>query len=267
MISRTIRAGVLLAAVAAAGCRDADAGAARTPQPDGRPEPSSPSGAAASAAGTVWQLSAFALLARCGFDGILPVREVKQHGDLGLGAGDRLTGEMALVDGRFYQFLEDGRAVEAQDTMRMPFAAVTQGGGWRTIPVARGMVYDSLKQLQNAVDAQLPTTSAFYAIRMEGTWTVLTARTYKPQTPGHYTLLKDAPSYVYTMQAVRGTMVGFRGPSYADSLSVPGYHLHFVNQDRTLGGHVISATADSVSLMVSERPEFTLRMPPAPVLP
>jgi acetolactate decarboxylase len=220
----------------------------------------------AQAPGTIWQVSPFALLVRGSYDGVMPVGAARRHGDLGLGAADQLAGEMALVDGRWYQFLEGGRAVVPPDEMRTPFAEVTFWSGGRDIAVQPGARYDASKQLQDAVDAQLPTLNAFYALRLEGTWDVVMARTYLRQTRP-YPPLGQAAADTITLTAVSGTMVGFRAPSYADSLGVPGYHLHFVTADRSRGGHVISFTAREVRMQASERPEFTLRMPPPPAAP
>jgi acetolactate decarboxylase len=250
-----IHAGILLAAVGIAGCGQVNAGPAPTSRPAAQPHQAS----APATSSAIWQLSAFALLVRGEYDGLLPVSEVKRHGNLGLGAADQLNGEMALVDGRFYQFLQNGRAVEAPEGMRMPFAAVTTWQGGRDVPVQPGSQYPAVRA---ALDAVLPTTNAFYALRMEGTWDVVVARTYHRQTRP-YPPLGRASADTFTMAAVRGTMVGFREPSYADSLSVPNFHLHFVNAERTQGGHVLSFTARDVRLQYSERPEFILRMPPA----
>jgi acetolactate decarboxylase len=39
-----------------------------------------------------------------------------------------------------------------------------------------------------------------------------------------------------------GTIVGFRFPDTLAGLEVPGYHVHFLSDDRTAGGHVIDLT-------------------------
>ncbi|HVH13886.1 MAG TPA: acetolactate decarboxylase [Longimicrobium sp.] len=246
-----IRAGVLLlATLGAAGCREAHTA--------DTPESAAPPAESPSSATTVWQLSPLALFARGAYDGLLPVSEVKQHGDHGLGAADQLDGEMALVDGHFYQFLEGGRAVEAPETMRMPFAAVTAWRGGREVRLPPGTEYGAM---QAAVEAMAPTDNAFYALRLEGTWDVVMARTYKRQTKP-YPPLGEAAADTFVIESVPGTMVGFRQPSYADSLSIPNYHLHFVTADHARGGHVLSFTTRDVRMQVAERPEFTLRMPP-----
>ncbi|HEX2204840.1 MAG TPA: acetolactate decarboxylase [Longimicrobium sp.] len=216
--------------------------------------------AAAAATPAVWQLSAFAVLARGGYDGVLTVAEVRRHGDVGLGAADGLNGEMVVVDGRFYQFLADGRVVVPPDSMRVPFAAVTFWKGGRDVPARPGLRYGS--SFDAAVDSLLPSADAFYVLRMEGTWDVVVARTFSP--PGRpYPPLRGVAADTFTLESARGTMVGFRQPSYADPLSIPGYHLHFIDAERARGGHVLGFTTRDVRLQVSERPDFTVRTPPA----
>ena len=39
---------------------------------------------------------------------------------------------------------------------------------------------------------------------------------------------------------VSGTIVGFRCPPYVKGINVLGYHLHFISDNRTRGGHILS---------------------------
>lgn len=214
--------------------------------------------------GTVWQLSPFALLQQGHYDGLMPAGAVRRQGDFGLGAADRLDGEMILVDGRFYRFAENGVVQRVPETMMMPFAEATFWRGGTGVGVGGGMGYDALKA---AIDSALPTLNAFYAVRIEGGWDSVQARTYKLQTRrpnGTYPPLDSAASDTFTIRSARGVMVGFRQPSFAGALAVPNYHLHFVNADSTLGGQVIDFKTTAVDVQVSERPDYTLRMPPRP---
>src|SRR5262249_27061187 len=45
---------------------------------------------------------------------------------------------------------------------------------------------------------------------------------------------------VWTHNHVKGTLVGFRCPKWVQSLNVPGYHWHFLSDDRKIGGHVLN---------------------------
>jgi acetolactate decarboxylase len=216
---------------------------------------------------TIWQLSAFDFLLQGHYDGLVPAGEVKRHGNLGLGAADRLAGEMILVDGRFYRFAENGRAETPPDAMRMPFAEVTAWNGGTDVTVPAGAGYARLK---SAIDARVDTLNGFYAVRVEGMWDSVRARTYKPQTKrpdGRYPPLDSAASDTVLLMNVRGVMVGFRQPHYAPGLGAPDYHLHFITEDRTQGGHVISFGTTSARAQVSHRPGFTLSMPAPPAAP
>jgi acetolactate decarboxylase len=43
---------------------------------------------------------------------------------------------------------------------------------------------------------------------------------------------------------VSGTIVGFRCPPFVKGINDPGYHLHFISDDRTRGGHVLEFVMD-----------------------
>ncbi|HEX2080193.1 MAG TPA: acetolactate decarboxylase [Longimicrobium sp.] len=213
----------------------------------------------ASPSTTVWQVSPFALLVRGHFDGVVTAGEVRRHGDMGVGAADALDGEIAFVDGSVYQFMPGGRVQRPDPSLRIPFAIVTEWTGGASLRLPAGLQYAA--PLLPDVDARLPTTNAFYALRLTGTWSVVRARTFRKQDRP-YPPLGPAMADTFTFTNVQGTMVGFREPSYVDSLSVPDYHLHFVTADGTRGGHVNGFTARDVLLQYSERPHFTLHMPP-----
>jgi protein-L-isoaspartate(D-aspartate) O-methyltransferase len=44
---------------------------------------------------------------------------------------------------------------------------------------------------------------------------------------------------VFEASNVSGTLVGFRSPPFVKGVNVPGYHLHFLSDDETFGGHVL----------------------------
>lgn len=212
----------------------------------------------------MWQVSPFAPLVDGAFRGVVTVEEARRHGDLGVGAADELDGEFAVVNGRFYQFLKGGRAVTPDPSLPLPFAIMTQwrGGDVAPIQLDNGQRFDSARLA--AIDALLPTTDAFYALVVTGTWSVVHARTFKCQRPP-YKRLTAAAQDTFTLTQVKGTMVGYREPRYSDSLSVANYHLHFVSSDLPegpRGGHVLSFTAGpDVKLQYSVRPYFNLYLP------
>jgi acetolactate decarboxylase len=66
---------------------------------------------------------------------------------------------------------------------------------------------------------------------------------------------------VFEFHDVRGALVGFRFPDYARGLNVPGYHLHFISDDRATGGHVLDCRTDGVTAEVDHTANLHLEMP------
>jgi len=55
----------------------------------------------------------------------LTVKELKDHGDYGIGTFDYLDDEMIQVRGKFYQIKIDGVAYPAHEDQKTPFAVVS----------------------------------------------------------------------------------------------------------------------------------------------
>lgn len=212
---------------------------------------------------TIWQLSPVATFETGEYDAAATVGEVRTHGNMGLGAAQSLDGEMLLLDGRFWRFAASGQVVPAPDALGMPFAEVTEWRGGTEITLAPGLTYAD-SAFQRAVDARLPGLNAFYAMRVHGTFEMMVTRTYTGQVPP-YIPLHQAPADTFRVARVTGTMVGFRAPAYAAPMTIPEYHLHFIADDRSMGGHVLSFRVVQAELAFSERPMFTVRVPPAAV--
>lgn len=250
-------AGLLLVSCALAACDDAEA--------DPSKQRSAVATPADSSSAAIWQLGPVALLAKGEYGGTMTITEVLRHGNMGVAGADALNGEMALVDGKFYQFLADGQVVQPPDSMRLPWGEVTFWNGGSDIPVSPGLVYngagsdDTIPAIDSALDL-----NAFYAVRMGGSWDTVVVRTFRQQTLPYPPLDSAVKTQVVdTLVNVTGTMVGFRQPRFSASMGLANYHLHFVSGDRAKGGHVLGFVAREMKLQVSERPDFTVHMRPA----
>jgi alpha-acetolactate decarboxylase len=47
---------------------------------------------------------------------------------------------------------------------------------------------------------------------------------------------------------VKGTLFGFYTPTFAQTINVPGFHFHFITEDKTSGGHVLNVRFDSAKV-------------------
>ncbi|MBM3118749.1 MAG: acetolactate decarboxylase [Chloroflexi bacterium] len=73
----------------------------------------------------LFQVSTIEALSKGVYDGDVSFKDLKKHGDFGIGTFDGLDGEMVALAGEFYQIKADGKAYAVEDTMVTPFAIVT----------------------------------------------------------------------------------------------------------------------------------------------
>ena len=60
---------------------------------------------------------------------------------------------------------------------------------------------------------------------------------------------------------VRGTLAGFRTPTYANGFGVAGFHLHFLRQDRQAGGHALDYRLRAGRVQVCTVHDLRVRLP------
>jgi len=198
------------------------------------------------------------LVAGC-YDGDTPYAEIMRHGDFGVGTFNALDGEMAAIDGRYYRLHSDGSVGDVDPSDLTPFAAVTFFRADAEIdieaPCSRADVF-------TLVDATVPSTSLFYAVRVDGLFGAVTTRTAARQTKPYPRLVETTRSQVErTFRNVRGTIVGFRAPQYAQGTTVAGYHLHFLDDSRTIGGHVLDFELESGRVTLDRDTDLHVQMP------
>src|SRR5258705_6221980 len=75
---------------------------------------------------TLYQVSTSTALVEGIYQGAVRIGTLREHGDLGLGTFENLDGEMAVVDGHFFQVRGDGSVRECDDDDLSPFAVITR---------------------------------------------------------------------------------------------------------------------------------------------
>ena len=191
----------------------------------------------------LYQVALLQSLAQGYFDGIVTVGEVKRHGDTGIGTFEGVNGEMIVLDGTVYQAVADGSIVVPDDSETIPFCNVTFFDVDETL---------ALKDIPDMASLQAAMTDAvnqlgancFYMVKIEGTFDRLKVRSeYKQEKPYRMldvALAADQTEFDY--EGIRGTMVGLYCPDYMGDLNSVGWHFHFINEDRTRGGHVLQVS-------------------------
>ncbi|MBX9979154.1 MAG: acetolactate decarboxylase [Mycobacterium gordonae] len=207
----------------------------------------------------VYQYSTISALLDGVYDGEATVADILQHGDFGLGTFNHLDGEMVILDGVCYRLRADGTATRAAPTDRTPFAAVTRFHRDFEIPIK---ARTDLAAVTAAIDQRIASTNLIYAIRVTGHFADLHTRTVMEQHEPYPPLTQATEGQAETrFTDVQGTLVGFRTPDFEQGISVAGYHLHFLDDDRTAGGHVLDFTLERGDVAVSGASQLHLSLP------
>lgn len=205
---------------------------------------------------TLFQVSTSQALVEGVFDGVVRVSELKAHGDFGLGTFDGLDGELVAFDGEFFQVRASGEVSRPANDARVPFAVVT------TFREDERIVLDpfqSAVELLAQLDRMRRTQNLFYAVRLDGHFEHLRTRAACKASSG--TPLKEMHQSVFDFAAIDGTLVGFWTPTYARSLNVPGWHLHFLSDDRTHGGHLLDCRATNIPARIQHLADVRIAIP------
>ena len=194
---------------------------------------------------SLFQVSTSAALVEGVFDGAITVAELLEHGDFGIGTFDGLDGEMIVLDGRCYRAGAGGVVEEADAGRTVPFAVVT-----RFVADVESPIEDStdLAGLHAALDSERPSQNAFVGLRIDGRFDRLHLRAACPAQPGEGLVEATHHQSEYVVEDVAGTLVGFWTPLHTRSFAIPGYHLHFLSDDRSIGGHVLDLRTSGAAL-------------------
>ncbi|MFN3232061.1 MAG: acetolactate decarboxylase [Alphaproteobacteria bacterium] len=209
---------------------------------------------------TVFQYSTLNALLNGLYDGEMTIGEVAQYGDMGLGTIHGIDGELIALDGAFYSAHGDGSVTRLTDDVKTPFAVVATFNPDKQAALDVGLNYQAL---QDVTDKLIRAPNHFQAIRIDGVFRTLKLRSEPKQKPPYRPLadvLKNE-QVVFDYEKIAGTMIGFRMPAFIAGLNVPGYHFHFVSEDRTKGGHVLELEVASGTILIDELHRFEMALP------
>jgi acetolactate decarboxylase len=209
----------------------------------------------------LFQASTIGALLDGAYEGDLSFAELAEHGDLGLGTLNGLDGEMIALDGRFYRADVEGEVGEVGAEDQTPFAVVT-----RFEPTVERRLEGPLdhRGLLARLDRLIPDAAASCAIRLDGRFELVRARSVPRQSPPYRPLTEVVlEQHVFELSDVEGTMLGFRFPDYVEGIEVSGYHLHFISADRTRGGHVLASRSEGLRARLDPSSELHIELPPA----
>jgi acetolactate decarboxylase len=193
------------------------------------------------------------------YDGTMTYGQLRRHGDFGIGTFNALDGEMIGFDGQFWQITGDGHVHAVPDYYQTPFATVLFFNPRIQQTLDGPLDYPELWAL---LDHAVESTNLFSAIRIDGSFHYVRTRSVPRQSKPYPPLIdvtQDQP--VFDLNNVSGTLIGFRFPEFAKGMNVPGYHLHFLSDDRQTGGHVLALELQRARLAIDDTSNFHIELP------
>jgi acetolactate decarboxylase len=186
------------------------------------------------------------------------LEHVLEHGNFGLGTFNDLDGEMVLVDGIFYQLRSDGSVLIPDLHIGTPYACVTHFNPVKSFDAPKNGTF---LDVQQAIAESMLSNNLIYAIRIEGTFIKILARSV-PKQDAYRPLVEVADDQIeFRYEHISGQLVGFWTPDFMHSISVPGFHLHFLSADKSHGGHLLDFLIDEAKVWLQPLDQLNLDLP------
>ena len=214
----------------------------------------------------MFQVSTLQALAMGYTKAVITVEELLKHGSIGLGTFENVDGEMITLDGRCFRATEDGSVVEAEGRMGVPFSAVENFSGDRTFELGKmGSIAELKQQLDLRVEEGFGLNS-MHMVRIDGEFPRIDARSESAYKSQHVTL-KDVLSVTqkaFIFENIRGSLICVYFPDYMDGINAPGWHLHFLSEDKTKGGHVFDLEMEKGTAKLDRISGIEIQLPDDP---
>ncbi|MGI0025865.1 MAG: acetolactate decarboxylase, partial [Nitrososphaera sp.] len=66
---------------------------------------------------------------------------------------------------------------------------------------------------------------------------------------------------IFEFHDAKGTIAGFWLPDYMEGVNVPGYHFHFITEDRKAGGHILDCQLHNGRIEIDYLSELFMALP------
>jgi len=216
-------------------------------------------GCASTRHSAVTQVSTIDALLVGAYDGVISVNELKQHGNLGIGTVHQLDGELIMLDGEVYHVKSDGLVYVVPDQAVIPFASVVDFRNPVKFPLKNISDFNTFIE---RMKLEFPNPNTIMAFRIHGKFRMVKTRSVPKQEKPYRALAevtKTQPEFL--LKDVDGFLVGFRLPAYVKGINVPGWHLHFIDDNKKVGGHVLAFDLEAADIEACEIFDFRLMLP------
>ncbi|KIJ86548.1 MULTISPECIES: acetolactate decarboxylase [Staphylococcus] len=185
--------------------------------------------------------------------GTASINNLLEHGDIGIATLTGSDGEVIIVDGKAYHANEHKEFVELKGDELSPYATVsrfTPDKTYSTSNKSSTEVYDEVKE-------KMLSENLFSAVKISGTFKKMHVRMMPGQEPPYTRLINSANRQPEQIEEnIKGSIVGFFTPELFHGIGSAGFHVHFANDDRNFGGHVLDFEVSDVTVEIQNFETF-----------
>lgn len=183
------------------------------------------------------------------YDGGYSYQALLKKGNFGLAAADKIDGEITILDGKIYQTKANGKTVNVSLQEKTALAFVSDFSAdfqWEINAIT------SKEKLEAILLEQIQADHYIYAIKIKGDFRGIKARTFPAVTTKPYAHFSESMKnqVFFNYQNISGTLVGFFIPSFLKGVNNPGFHFHFISDNRQYSGHLLALDIISAKIEV-----------------
>ena len=211
----------------------------------------------------MYQVSTLQALALGYSRAVINAGELLKEGDTGLGTFEDVNGEMIVMDGHCFRADQDGNVTEIPPETGVPFAAVAKLYGEQEFLLKDMPDISYIRaELTRKIEERFGLNS-MHVVRIDGVFEKVDARSEAPYRSHHISLkeILGQNQKAFIFENIRGSLVGVYFPDYMDGINMPGWHLHFLSEDRTIGGHVFDVSIREGTAKVDKITNIYINLP------
>jgi len=194
------------------------------------------------------------------YDAYYPYKQLKLHGNFGLGAPDKLDGEMIMLNGNIYHFKHTGKTALAGANEKTAYAVVCFFHADKVIKPGRSM---NKAELFRYLDSVLNNQNGIYAIHISGNFRKVKTRAFPPVHNKPYPSMASLlhTQRFFEFNNINGDLVGYKLPAFMEGTYISGYHFHFLSDKKDSGGHMTDVVINNVTIEIDPLTSYTTELP------
>lgn len=211
----------------------------------------------------MYQVSTLQALALGYSRAVITVDKLLQEGDTGLGTFEDVNGEMIVMDGNCYRADQNGHVSVVAPETGVPFAAVAKLYGEQQFQLENMPDITAIRTELTRKIEEVFGLNSMHIVRIDGEFEKVDARSEAPYRSHHITLKEvlSQTQEAFIFENFRGSLVGVYFPDYMDGINMPGWHLHFLSEDRSKGGHVFDVSLREGEAKVDKITNIYINLP------